>query len=117
MSALDSWTGLPSLSIDIGVDRHRRVEDAGKKYSSACHFRIAETAKKTKPERSHAPLAKPNSTAEHRRRANPRPRWTRLGLDLPPLPLPPARRPETGGQDYGGGGDKRTRWSTSAYFA
>jgi hypothetical protein len=41
-------------------------------------FRIAGTARKTKPQRSHAPPAKPNSTAEHRRRANPGPSWTRL---------------------------------------
>jgi hypothetical protein len=47
--------------------------------------------------------------------ANPRPRQTRLGLDLlkgwTPLPLPPARRLGTrgdGGQDYGGGGGEGT---------
>jgi hypothetical protein len=25
----DSWTGLPSLSVDVGVDRHQRTEQAG----------------------------------------------------------------------------------------
>jgi hypothetical protein len=32
---LDSWTGLPSLSVDVGVDRHQRTEEAGRNYSSA----------------------------------------------------------------------------------
>jgi hypothetical protein len=34
-SALDSWIGLPNLSIDVGVDRHRRTEEVGRNYSSA----------------------------------------------------------------------------------
>src|SRR6185369_10049470 len=33
--ALDSWTGLPSLSFDVGVDRHRRTEEARRNYSAA----------------------------------------------------------------------------------
>ena len=33
--ALDSWTGLPSLSVDVGVDRNRRTEEAGRNYSTA----------------------------------------------------------------------------------
>jgi hypothetical protein len=32
--ALDPWTGLPSLSADVGVDRHRRTKEAGRNYSS-----------------------------------------------------------------------------------
>jgi hypothetical protein len=35
VSALDSWSGLPNLSVDVGVDRHRRTEEAGRNYSSA----------------------------------------------------------------------------------
>jgi hypothetical protein len=34
-SALNSWTGLPNLSIDIGVDLHRRMEKVRRNYSSA----------------------------------------------------------------------------------
>jgi hypothetical protein len=77
-------------------------------------FRIADTARKTKPQRSHAPPAKSNSTAEHRRRANTRPRWTRLRLDLlkgwTPAPLYHRRRGrgETGAKANGGGGGERT---------
>ena len=41
-------------------------------------FRIAGVARKSKPQRSDTPPAKRNSTAEHRRRANPKSRWTRL---------------------------------------
>src|SRR6185312_16680117 len=33
--ALDSWTGLPNLSVDVGVDRHRRTEEVGRNYSAA----------------------------------------------------------------------------------
>jgi hypothetical protein len=55
-------------------------------------FCIVVAARKTKPQRNHAPPAKPNSTADRRRRANPRPKWTRLRLNLvkdgPRLPLP-----------------------------
>ena len=65
-------------------------------------FRIA---RKSKPQRSHTPPAKPNSTAEHRRRANPRSRWTRLKPyenrrsveeTDPRSSSPPAARPEAG---------------------
>jgi hypothetical protein len=69
-------------------------------------FRIAGTARKTKPQRSHAPPAKPNSTAEHRRRANPGPSWTRLRpyedsvlKRWTPAPPPPAVRPEARGRE------------------
>jgi hypothetical protein len=30
----DSWIGLPGLSVDVGVDRHQRTEEAGRIYSS-----------------------------------------------------------------------------------
>jgi hypothetical protein len=35
VEALDSWTGLPSLSVDVGVDRYQRTEEAGRNYFSA----------------------------------------------------------------------------------
>jgi hypothetical protein len=34
-STLDSWTGLPNLSVDVKVDRHWRTEEVGRNYSSA----------------------------------------------------------------------------------
>jgi hypothetical protein len=33
--ALDSWTGLPNLSIDVEVDRHRIMKEVGRNYSFA----------------------------------------------------------------------------------
>jgi hypothetical protein len=81
---LDSWTGFPSLSVDVGVDRHRRTERLGEIIPPQHRrFRIAGAARKTKPQRSHAPPAKPNSTTEHRRWVNPKPKQTRLWLNLP----------------------------------
>jgi hypothetical protein len=54
--ALDSWTGLPSLSVDVGVDHHRRTEEAGRNYSSATpslpHRRRYQENKATEESRS-----------------------------------------------------------------
>jgi hypothetical protein len=91
VSALDSWTGLPNLSVDVGVDRLGERKKLGKIIPLPCRrLRIASAARKTKPQRSYALPAKPNSTVEHRRRANPRPRRTRSTKRWIP---PPRLRP------------------------
>jgi hypothetical protein len=72
-------------------------------------FRIVYEARKTKPQRSHAPPSKPNSIIEHQRQVNPKSKWTQLRIWCRwiPLPLPMVRRSET--RENGAGGRRRQR--------
>jgi hypothetical protein len=91
-STSHSWTGLPAFSLaseKIAIGERKKLGEIIP--LQHCRFCIIDASRKTKPQRSHTPLEKPNSTAKHQRRANPKPKWTQLrtqstkGWTLAPL--------------------------------